>query len=153
MKLNYFHSLTLFSLICFTLSFSSCSKIKCGEINCSTGPPSLVLQLFDKDSDKSIFLTGRFKAEDIEVTDDQNKKVYFKYDTLEDFDFLTLGFNSQKGVKKINIKLSSSVSIPLEVEVVERSSECCTNSFVEDVKSPNYPIEKVAGRAFLKIKL
>lgn len=118
---------------------------------CSAGPPSLGLQLLDKD--QSVFLTGRFKAGDIQVVDDQGKQIRFTYDSFEGFDRLMLNFDSQTGLKRIILKLSATFSVPVEVEIVERNGDCCTNFFVEDVKSLTYPIEIDAEKGILKIRM
>lgn len=137
--------------LCFTLLMGSCDK--CKEINCSTGPPRFTLELVDKETGENVFTSGKYKAEDIVLTDENQQTVYTQFVAENNLNVVNIALPDTEGEKELKMRFGGGQEIIIRLDVRKGESKCCTNYFAENIQVDNFPYEQSKETGIIEIKI
>ena len=142
-------------LLLILLVQTSCDKLeKCKDILCTTPPPTFIFQFIDKDNGENLFTNNTFDINNVNVTDENNKKVDFELMTEDDINVLnlkTVGWDLES--KSYTIKLNETTSVNFDLKVNQKHSECCSYYEVETFVVHNYEYERENTHGFIIVKM
>lgn len=94
---------------------------------CFTPPPIFAFELVDKITSENLFTNGTLSSSDIEIVDEENKKVKYEFidrDNLNIINILEIGWDL--GFHTYTISVGDDVRFNLELEMEQKSENCCT---------------------------
>jgi len=144
-------TIAILCFLCFTLLMGSCNK--CGGIACSTGPPSFRLELVDKESGENVFTSGKYKAGDIVLTDENQKTVYTNFIGENNFNIINVALPSVEGDKELKMELGGTQVIVIKLHVRKGEAKCCTNYFAENITVENFAYGQSSKAGIIEIEI
>lgn len=144
-------TIAILCFLCFTLLMGSCNK--CGGIACSTGPPSFSLELIDKETGENVFTSGKYKPEDIVITDENQKTVSHYFIAENSFNIINVGLPAIKGDKELKMGLNGKQVIIIKLHVRKGESNCCTNYFAENITVEDFAYSQPNKASDIKIEI
>lgn len=133
-----------FILLFVTCTFFSCKKInECEDIACFTPPPSFVFELVDETTGENLFTNETLNSEDIKVVNENDKNVTFEFISENDYNVFSLneiGWDIDPHIYTISV--GTSVEFTLELDMEEKSENCCTFFNTETFQISGYTYEQ-----------
>ena len=133
-----FGHLPISLLFLISMLLNACSQ-KCEELLCSTGPARFDIQFIDKKSGADVFQTGRYSPDDLQLSESSAKIVDISIqEAAESYPVrVIIAFKINEGKQEIELKLGDE-TIRLHTTVSIHKSDCCSNSFVDEVRSTTH---------------
>lgn len=139
--------------LCFTLIIASCDKNNCRDTLCSTGPPSFSLELVDKATGENVFTSGKYKAEDIVLKDENQETVRTLLVAEDNLNIIGVTLPNTEGEKELKMRIGGEQEIIIRLNVRKGESKCCTNYFAESIKVENFTYEQSKETGIIEIKI
>ncbi len=141
-------------LLIVVFTIFSCKINECEDIACFTPPPNFAFELVDKTTGENLFTNGTLKDTDIEVLDENEEKVTFKFiseNSLNIIDLPEIGWNFE--LHTYTITVGPTVEFRLELEMEEKHENCCTFFKVITFNISNYTYEQSSTTGVYSIKI
>jgi len=129
----------------------SCDK--CGELDCSTGPPSFSLELIDKETGENVFTSGKYNAKDIVIKDENQKTVSTYFISENNFNIINVALPSVEGDKELKMELGKAQVIIIKLHVRKGESNCCTNYFAVNITAENFAYKQSIETGVIRIEI
>lgn len=141
-----------FLIVFFTVL--GCKINECEDIACFTPPPNFTFELVDKTTGENLFTNGNLKDTDIEVVDENEEKVTFKFiseNSLNIIDLPEIGWNLN--LHTYTITVGDNIKFRLELEMEEKHENCCTFFKIITFNISNYTYEQSGTTGVYSIKI
>ena len=141
-------------LLIVVFTIFSCKINECEDIACFTPPPNFAFELVDKTTGENLFTNGTLKDTDIEVLDENEEKVTFKFiseNNINIIDLPEIGWNLD--LHTYTITVGPTVEFRLELEMEEKHENCCTFFKVITFNISNYTYEQSSTTGVYSIKI
>lgn len=136
-----------------TILLFGCDLSDCDDLLFSTGPPIVLIELVDNETEENIFTSELFNSDDIQIVNDEGNAVEFIFIDENNYNVIQFIPYSYNKTNTVFIKIRDVINVKLTFEVKEVSFECGSNYFIENLQVKNYLYEFVINTGILKIKI
>ncbi len=138
------------------LFLSFLSAISCGfddeEPLCVTGPVGFNVEFIDAVTGENVYRTSRFQSSQLQVTDEDNKLVNYRFITELDKTFIQVNLGFETGDKIITMKLDDETAVDFEI-TLSSLQENCTTYYISNFNVRDFEWDEAGATGFIRINI
>lgn len=129
----------IIALIGLVVLSLSCEKDDAPCPLSSVGPPNFTVEIVDKTTNENVFTNGTYKQSQLNVTTENSTSSDYIFISEDNMNIIGITPAWKSGTFTTTIKLNNQITIPIETIIIEKSTECYTNYYIESLKVFGYP--------------
>ena len=143
-----------YMLLIVFFTILGCKINDCDDIACFTPPPDFTFELIDKTTGENLFTNETLKSENIQVLNEKGEKISFQFISEKELNVFSLneiGWDLDPHLYTITV--DTSVEFTLELDMEEKSENCCTFFKTETFQISGYTYEQSDSSDIYSIKI